>query len=194
MSGFTRSAKKYLVKCLATKQPLSFLEVAAKDSVSYSVRHSWTFGSKVKCKFLALFGKIYYETSFGFIFTFHCLLLKQFISFWFHFYFIMVSTAYFAYCFLRFCHHFSFSCAKYCLPKFHNLGKLLFKVPDTYSLTTRFNRLTSIVMLWNEEKLHHMVHLLRILSRTWTSEQKYFHIRHRRIYWKVVGKIRIAIK
>ena len=82
MSGFTRSAKKYLVKCLETKQPLSFLEVAAKDSVSYSVRHSWTFGSKVKCKFLALFGKIYYETSFGFIFTFHCLLLKQFISFW----------------------------------------------------------------------------------------------------------------
>ena len=47
-------------------------------------------------------------------------------------------TAYFAYSFLGFCHHFS--------PKFHNQGKLLFKVQNIYSTTTWFNRLTSISM------------------------------------------------
>ena len=35
MSGSTRSAKKYLVKCLQTKQPVSFVKDAAKDLASY---------------------------------------------------------------------------------------------------------------------------------------------------------------
>ena len=55
-------------------------------------------------------------------------------------------TAYFAYSFLGFCHHFSSSWAKYFFPKFHNQGKLLFKVQNIYSTTTWFNRLTSISM------------------------------------------------
>ena len=35
MSGSTRSAKKYHVKCLQTKQPISFVKDAAKDLASY---------------------------------------------------------------------------------------------------------------------------------------------------------------
>ena len=35
MSGSIRSAKKYLVKCLQTKQPISFAKDAAKDLDSY---------------------------------------------------------------------------------------------------------------------------------------------------------------
>ena len=61
-------------------------------------------------------------------------------------FFSWLRTAYFSYCFLRFCHHFSSSCTKYFFPKFHSLGKLLFKVPNIYSITTKFNRLTSIPM------------------------------------------------
>ena len=81
MSGSNRSAKRYLVKLLQTKQPTSFVKKAAKDLASYSVRPSWTFASEVKCQFLSPFGKIYYKTSSRFILTFHCLFLNQFISF-----------------------------------------------------------------------------------------------------------------
>ena len=35
MSGSIRGAKKYLVKCLQTKQPISFAKDAAKDLDSY---------------------------------------------------------------------------------------------------------------------------------------------------------------
>ena len=35
MSGSTRSAKKYHVNCLQTKQPISFVKDAAKDLASY---------------------------------------------------------------------------------------------------------------------------------------------------------------
>ena len=35
MSGSSRSAKKYLVKCLQTNQPISFVKDAAKSLASY---------------------------------------------------------------------------------------------------------------------------------------------------------------
>ena len=37
MSGSTRSAKKYFVKCLQTEQRISFVKDAAEDLVSYNV-------------------------------------------------------------------------------------------------------------------------------------------------------------
>ena len=37
MSGSTRSAKKYLVKCLQTKQRIFFVKDATEDLVSYNV-------------------------------------------------------------------------------------------------------------------------------------------------------------
>ena len=40
MSGSIRSAKKYPVKCLRTKQPISFVKGAANDLANYSVRFS----------------------------------------------------------------------------------------------------------------------------------------------------------
>ena len=49
--------KKYLVKCLQTKQPISFVKDAAADLASYSVRFSWTFASELKCQFLSLLVK-----------------------------------------------------------------------------------------------------------------------------------------
>ena len=80
MSGSTRSAKNYFVRCLQTKQPISFVKDAAKDLASYAakdlVRSSSTFTSEMKCEFLSYFGKIYYKTLHVFIFTLIIYLLK----------------------------------------------------------------------------------------------------------------------
>ena len=77
MSGSTTKAKNYLVKCLQTKQLISFVKDAAKDLASYSVRSSSTFTSDMKSEFLSLFGKIYYKTS-RFYFYFRLLVFKSF--------------------------------------------------------------------------------------------------------------------
>ena len=80
MSGSTRSAKNYFVRCLQTKQPISLVKDAAKDLASYAakdlVRSSSTFTSEMKCEFLSYFGKIYYKTLHVFIFTLIIYLLK----------------------------------------------------------------------------------------------------------------------
>ena len=55
MSGSTRVSKKTLIKCLQTKQPTSFVQSAAKDIASHSVRYSSTFTNEMKFEFLSLF-------------------------------------------------------------------------------------------------------------------------------------------
>ena len=75
MSGSTTKAKYYLVKCLQTKQPISFVKDAAKDLASYSVRFSSAFTSDMKSEFLSLLDKIYYKTS-RFYFYFRLLVFK----------------------------------------------------------------------------------------------------------------------
>ena len=77
MSGSTRVSKKTLIKCLQTKQPTSFVQSAAKDIASHSVRYSSTFTNEMKFEFFSLFSKIYYKTSPGFIFTLDYLFLNQ---------------------------------------------------------------------------------------------------------------------
>ena len=80
MSGSTTKAKNYLVKCLQTKQPISFVKDAAKDLANYGVRYSSTFTSDMKTEFLSIFGKIYYNTS-QFYFYFRLLVSKSFFLF-----------------------------------------------------------------------------------------------------------------
>ena len=119
-------------------------------------------------------------------------------------------TTYYAYRFFRFFHHFSSSSGKHCFPKFHNLGKLLFKVRDTYSLTTRslscFKKRKNILQYINEilnnESYIWILFIIITLQKYGASNKNFYikywteivFIRDRRIYWKVVGKIRILLK
>ena len=84
MSGSTTKAKNYLVKCLQTKQPISFVKDAAKDLANYGVRYSSTFTSDMKSEFLSKIFDIfeflakYITTLPSFIFTLDCLFLNHF--------------------------------------------------------------------------------------------------------------------
>ena len=74
---FHQKCEKIIRKVFTSKAAISFVKNAATDLASFS----WTFASGLKCQLLSPFGKIYYKTLSGFVFTLHCLFLNQFLAF-----------------------------------------------------------------------------------------------------------------